>query len=124
VQDAISLLRSRAPQAVLATAGPMLTPVRAQVVRFVMEQRLPLASDSPWPHLEPQPLLTYSASPAVLMRQAADYVVRILRGGENPAELPIQQPAKFELVVNLRTARLIGLDVPRPLLLRADRVLE
>lgn len=124
IDEAIAELSTRAPQAVFATAGPGIASQRARVLRFMVERRLPLISDSPWPQIEPQPLLTYSASPPALMRQAAEYVVRILRGGESPAELPIRQPARFELVVDLRTARLIGLSVPPSLLLRADRIVQ
>ena len=124
VDHAIGALSAHAPQAVFATAGPVIGPVRARVVRYAMDNRLPLISDSPWPHLEPQPLLTYSASPLLLMRQAAEYVVRILGDGESPAELPIRLPARFELVVDLRTARLIGMEVPSSLLLRADRIVQ
>lgn len=124
VEHAIGALAARAPQAVFATAGPVIGPVRSRVVRYAMENRLPLISDSPWPHVEPQPLLSYSASPQLLMRQAAEYVVRILGGRESPAELPIRLPARFELVVDLRMARLINLDVPPALLLRADRIVQ
>ena len=121
---AMSEIYAQRPDALLATAGPMLGPVRSRVTQFAIEKRLPLISDSQWPQIEPQPLLTYSASPVALMRQAAYYVVRILRDGANPGELPIQQPAKFELVVNLKTAKAIGLTLPKSMLVRADEVIE
>lgn len=68
-------------------------------------------------------LLSYSISFADQYRRTADYVVRILRGAK-PGELPIQQPVKFDLTVNLKAAAALGLTVPPSLLLRADRVIE
>jgi putative ABC transport system substrate-binding protein len=85
---------------------------------------LPTISDWEWPSIEPQPLMRYSPPPMSLLRQAASYVDRILRGGVSPGELPIQRPAKFELEVNMRTAKALELSVPSSIQLRADRVIE
>jgi putative ABC transport system substrate-binding protein len=68
-------------------------------------------------------LLSYGSDPVDLWRRAATYVDRILRGAK-PAELPVQLPTKFEMVVNLKTAKVLGLAVPRSILLGADEVIE
>jgi putative ABC transport system substrate-binding protein len=67
--------------------------------------------------------LAYSPQWSELAARTADFVDRILKGA-NPGELPIEQPTKYDLVVNLKTAKVLGLTIPRALLLRADRVIE
>jgi putative ABC transport system substrate-binding protein len=95
---------------------------RRQIIELAAQYRLPtmygvhdFAADGG--------LLSYGADPLPLYRQAASYVDRILRGA-NPADLPVQQPTKFQLVINLKTAKALGLSVPPSLLARADEVIE
>jgi putative ABC transport system substrate-binding protein len=91
---------------------------------YAAAKRMPVIVDFRWrSHVDPYPLLVYGASQNDLMRSAAGYVVKILEG-TRPGDLPVLQPAKFELVVNLRTAKRIALEVPSSILVRADSVIE
>ena len=125
VPAALAAIDTARPGALLIMAGPGFYAERSRVMQYAVAKRLPTAVDFRWAtDVELRPLLSYGAFLPALMGQAAAYAVRILQGGAKPGDLPIQQPAKFELVVELKAARAIALTVPQPLLLRADEVVE
>ncbi len=102
----------------------MYTPVeRAAVLPPPTARRLPAATTGGRDYTLAGSLMSYSVNFDDLFRQAAVYVDRILRGA-NPAETPVEQPSRYELIINLKTARALGIEVPRALLLRADEVIE
>lgn len=108
--------------ALLVTCGPVAYGLRGQIGELAAASGVP----SSCAHAEAAAhgcLMSYGASIADALGRAADYVDRILRG-EKAGDLPIEQPTVFELAVNLTTARAIGVEVPRSILLRADRVIE
>jgi putative ABC transport system substrate-binding protein len=95
---------------------------RRAIVNFAAANRLPAAFGAPV-FVSDGGLLAYAANFADLMRRTATYVDRIFKGAK-PADLPIEQPTKFELVINLKTAKALGLTIPPSLLARADQIIE
>jgi len=108
--------------AVLVLGGPVLNPRRARVVSVATASRLPIMY-SIREYVESGGLMSYGVSIADLARRAATYVDKILKG-RKPADLPVEQPTKFEFVVNLKAAEQIGLKLPPNVLARADRVIR
>jgi putative ABC transport system substrate-binding protein len=121
---ALAEIEAWKPEALVLTSGQGAWTVREKLSGLAVRLRVPSVSDFPWLGIEPQPLLIYAPEVVALWRAALTYAVRILRDGARPGDQPIQQPARFELEVNLKTARAIGLTVPQALLLRADRVIQ
>ena len=109
-------------QAVFAISGPLFFGERGKIADLAIKYRLPSMHTAP-EYVEAGGLLSYGPSYAELFRRAAIYVDKVLKGAK-PADLPIEQPTRLELDINLRTARMIGVTIPRLLLLRADRVIE
>jgi putative ABC transport system substrate-binding protein len=96
--------------------------LQKEIVEFAAGNRLPAVYATPGA-AEAGGLMSYVPSHAEIFRRAATLVDKILKGAK-PADLPVEHPTKFELVINLRTAKALGLMIPRSLLLRADRVVE
>jgi putative ABC transport system substrate-binding protein len=108
----------------LCVAGSSLyLPYRKELRDFVLKSRLPTLYTLREMVEEAAGLVSYAASLSDFIGRAAVYVDRILRGA-NPADLPVEQPTKFELVINLRTARALGITVPPAVLARADEVIQ
>ena len=108
--------------AVLYTGSTMHFAHRVRIAEYALKNRLPSVCGLP-EYVESGCLVAYSASTTELWRRAAYFVDRILKGAQ-PADLPVEQPTKFELVVNLKTAKALGLPIKPSLLLRADQVIE
>jgi putative tryptophan/tyrosine transport system substrate-binding protein len=113
--------RARA-QALIVQAGPLTIDNRARVVELAAQHRLPALYEIEG-FVDAGGLISYGPSIVDMYRRAAGYVDRILKGAK-PADMPVELPNKFDLVINLGTARALGLQVQRSLILRADRVID
>ena len=108
--------------AVYALGNPVNFKNRQLITDFALKSRLPSIYDERL-FVESGGLLSYAPSFTDLFRRAATYLDKILKGAK-PADLPVEQPTKFELVINLKTAKALGLTIPQSLLLRADEVIQ
>jgi putative ABC transport system substrate-binding protein len=108
--------------ALLAFPDPVTSAHRAQIVDFAMKQRLPSVFGT-GDFVEAGGLMSYGPNHDALWRRLAVYVDKILKGAK-PADLPVEQPTRFELVINLKTAKQIGLTIRPNVLARADRVIR
>ena len=115
------IVRQRS-QAVVVVPDPGYLSERTKLQELMQTTRLPVAYG--WrEHVVAGGLLCYAADLAATFRHAAKYVDKILKGAK-PADLPVEQPTKFDLVINLKTAKALGITIPQSLLLRADEVIQ
>jgi putative ABC transport system substrate-binding protein len=109
--------------ALYVIGGPLIMDERAQIEALARKHRVPIMHSISSREVEGASLISYAVHYEDLFRRAAGYVDRILKGAR-PGDLPIEQPDRFELVINARIARTLGITIPRSILLRADRVIE
>jgi ABC-type uncharacterized transport system substrate-binding protein len=119
---AFRTLAERGSQILLVISSTYFNRHRPHITGLTMLHRLPTMFSSKL-YVEAGGLMSYGPSLPNMFRRAADYVDRIARGAK-PADLPVEQPTKFELAINLKTAKALGLEVPPTLLARADEVIE
>jgi len=121
IGPAIEALNGRA-QALYVCGDPLTNANRVRIITFALTARLPTMHDQRQ-LLEAGGLMSYGPNFPDLFRRAAEFVDKILRGAK-PGDLPVEQPTKFDLIINLTTAKALGLTIPESFLLRADDVIE
>jgi putative ABC transport system substrate-binding protein len=118
-----ALAAAKEPPDALFVLSPIYAAYRKEIAEFATKKKLPILFDTSGLAGEPGALLSYGADISDLFRRAATFVDKILKGAR-PADLPVEQPTKFELVINLKTAKALGIDVPMHLQQIADEVIE
>jgi putative tryptophan/tyrosine transport system substrate-binding protein len=123
IAGAMAQLERQHAQALVVGIGGFTWDHRLEIVNAATKQRLPTMTDDSQYVREAGALIAYTRSQVEDDRLLAEYIDRILRGAK-PADLPVRQPTKFELVINLKTAKALGITVPQSLLVRADEVIQ
>ena len=122
IETAFTIMKKEKAEAVIVAGTPLFNQQRRQLAELAAKYRLPsiaLFRES----VEAGILMSYGPSLTDLYRRVAIYVDKILKGAK-PGDLPVEQPTKFELVVNLKTAKALGIKIPNSILVRADKVIE
>jgi putative ABC transport system substrate-binding protein len=122
IEAAITALGQKPDGGLVLPLNALTAIYRKQIIEMAMRYRLPLVTGNP-PFPQDGGLMYYGADITDIYRRSASYVDRILKGAK-PADLPVQLPTKFELVINLKAAKLLGLTVPQSLLARVDAVIK
>jgi len=123
IDSAIASLVKNRVEAILITVSPLLRNQRKRILELAASQRLPVVGTRSEFTVEGA-LLSYSALLSDQIRRSAQMVDLILKGAKKPADIPVEQPTKFELVVNLKTAKTLGITIPGEILLQAARLIE
>jgi putative ABC transport system substrate-binding protein len=122
LEEALAAMMRERPSAVLVTGDTVLQRHIRQILAFAATRRLPVVAQVR-ENAEDGALMSYASNRLEGIRRAAGHIDKILRGAR-PGDLPVEQPTKLEFVINLRTAKALGLTIPPPLLLRAEHVIE
>jgi len=122
LKSAFSAINRGRPEALLVASFGLTFVHRARIIDFAVEKRLPTVYTRRQ-YMDAGGLMSYNADIKDLVRRTATYVDKILKGAK-PADLPVEQPTKFELVINLKTAKQLGLAFPPQFLARVDRVIK
>jgi putative ABC transport system substrate-binding protein len=122
LDDAFAAITKQRAQALLVVADATLTLHRQRLASFAVKNRLP-SMHGLREEVEAGGLMSYGPDLVANYRRSAAFVDKILKGAK-PADLPVEQPTKYDLVINLKTARALGLTIPKSLVLRADQIIE
>jgi len=120
-EKVFAALNKQRPDGLYVTGSPLMGANRKRIADFAIKSRLPSVSNRAY--VDAGGLMSYGADLADSYRRVAIYVDKILKGAK-PADLPVEQPTKFELVINLKTAKQIGVTIPQKVLARADKVIK
>ena len=119
---AFAMIASEPTDALLTLVDPFTLQHRKRIVDFAAEQRLPAVYET-GEFVETGGLISYGPNQLIIEHRAAEYVDKIFKGAK-PADLPVEQPTKFEMLINMKAANALGLSIPPSIMLRADRVIE
>jgi putative ABC transport system substrate-binding protein len=122
IDSALRAATDAGAQAIITMDDPLIQSQRARIVAFALKQRLPVMGEFR-PMTETGGVMSYGPNHIEMWKHAAIFVDKILNG-TSPADLPVEQPTKFELVINLKTAKVLGLIMPHTLIVAADEVIE
>jgi putative ABC transport system substrate-binding protein len=122
IEGAFRSMADAGADMLLVLSGPFFARYRQEIVDLALRQRLPSMFIFK-AYAESGGLMSYGADPAAMYRQGGTFVAKILKGAK-PVDLPVEQPTKYEMVLNLKTAKAIGIELPTAVLIRADEVIE